>query len=130
MVDEDDFGTIKPLPNLEYKIRVGNSLLKVERNLSNHHLFEGLEQLKTRYFDETSPSKKAALKTKIDALIHELTGQSETFDFEIYFSEVFRDGGFDVVIGNPPYVRHEGIKDLKPQLKSRFGKFFCGTADL
>jgi hypothetical protein len=37
--------------------------------------------------------------------------------------------GFDVVIGNPPYVRHEEIKDLKPHFKSQY-KLYTGTADL
>jgi len=29
------------------------------------------------------------------------------FDWKSAFPEVFADGGFDVVVGNPPYVRHE-----------------------
>ncbi len=39
-------------------------------------------------------------------------------------------GGFDIVIANPPYVRHEGIKEQKPALKSEFADFYKGTADL
>lgn len=38
--------------------------------------------------------------------------------------------GFDIVIANPPYVRQELIRQLKPQLKEEFESFFCGTADL
>ena len=38
-------------------------------------------------------------------------------------------GGFDVVIGNPPYVRQELFKELKPYLKGKY-KSFQGTADL
>ena len=37
--------------------------------------------------------------------------------------------GFDVVIGNPPYVRQEQIKELKPQLKEHYD-CYTGTADL
>lgn len=37
--------------------------------------------------------------------------------------------GFDVVIGNPPYVRHEMIKEFKPAFEKRF-KTYQGTADL
>lgn len=46
--------------------------------------------------------------------------------------------GFDVVIGNPPYVRHEKIKDQKPELQRIYGQkdskgdplgSFAGTAD-
>jgi hypothetical protein len=40
------------------------------------------------------------------------------------------ENGFDVVIANPPYIRHESIKPIKPQLSKRFGKFYCGTADI
>ncbi|MEW6068362.1 MAG: TaqI-like C-terminal specificity domain-containing protein [Nitrospirota bacterium] len=38
--------------------------------------------------------------------------------------------GFDIVIANPPYVRHETIKELKPAIKKEFGDFYCGTADI
>ena len=36
------------------------------------------------------------------------------------FAEVFAEGGFDVVLGNPPYVRMELLKELKPYLAKRF----------
>jgi type I restriction-modification system DNA methylase subunit len=105
VVDEEDVKQIKPLPNLFYKIVTGNSLLGVEKNLFNQQLFQQLEKLKVAYFDQSDQSEKSALRQKIDHLIHELTNGKEAFDFEIYFSEVFhRKGGFDVVIGNPPYV--------------------------
>ncbi|MEO6563389.1 MAG: Fic family protein [Nitrosospira sp.] len=50
----------------------------------------------------------------------------------LYFAEVFSgdNPGFDIVIANPPYVRHEEIKTLKPQLQAEFRDFYCGTADL
>lgn len=131
VVDEDDFQTIKPLPNLDYKIVCGNSLFKVERNLLNDHLFAELESLKLRFFDEINPRQKKDEKARIEQLIRQLTNNDEHFDYEIYFSEVFhKKRGFDVVIANPPYVRHEGIKEFKPELKKTFGAFFCGTADL
>lgn len=131
VVDEDDFETIKPLPNLDYKIVSGNSLLGVKKDLLNDHLFKELEALKQQFFDETNPRKKKEEKEKIDKLISQLTHDDEHFDFEIYFSEVFHQkSGFDIVIANPPYVRHESIKDQKPQLKTAFPDFYCGTADL
>jgi type I restriction-modification system DNA methylase subunit len=105
VVDEEDVQQIKPLPNLDYKIVAGNSLLGVERNIFNDAVFQELEKLKPQYFDETDPNKKASLKQQIDDLIHQLTNGKEIFDFEVWFSEVFhRNGGFDVVISNPPYV--------------------------
>lgn len=39
-------------------------------------------------------------------------------------------GGFDAVIGNPPYVRHELIRDQKPALQKAFPATYSGTADL
>lgn len=104
MVDEEDIKNIKPLPNLDYKIVCGNSLLGVEKNLFNHQLFAELERLKPLYFDETNPSKKQEYKKQIDDLISQITNGHTEFDFEVYFSEVFHEkGGFDVVIANPPY---------------------------
>ena len=39
-------------------------------------------------------------------------------------------GGFHAVVGNPPYVRQELIKDYKPQLKRAFPGSYDGSADL
>ena len=51
------------------------------------------------------------------------------FNWQEQFPKVFEKGGFDVVIGNPPYVRHELISEYKPFYKKRF-KTYAGTADL
>jgi len=105
VVDEDDIKNIKPLPNLDYKIVCGNSLLGVEKNLFNFNLFNELEKLKPLYFNETNPTKKQNYKKQIDKLISEITSGHKEFDFEVYFSEVFHNkGGFDVVIANPLYI--------------------------
>lgn len=42
------------------------------------------------------------------------------FSWNKAFPEVFAAGGFDVVLGNPPYVRMELIKPMKPYLEKRF----------
>lgn len=58
------------------------------------------------------------------------SGNSITeFDFHKEFPEVFAKGGFDVVIGNPPYVRQENLKDIKTILEKKFTTYI-GTADL
>ncbi|MDG7002162.1 MAG: Eco57I restriction-modification methylase domain-containing protein, partial [Nitrososphaerota archaeon] len=108
VVDEVENQHIKPLPNLDFKIVSGDSLLGFR--FASHGLAD-IEQLKAKYFDEPDHSKKAELKKQIDEYIKSILSQTKQalgynvgFDFRLFFSEVFHDrGGFDVVIGNPPY---------------------------
>ena len=44
----------------------------------------------------------------------------KAFNWQEAFPKVFANGGFDVVIGNPPYVRHEMIKEFKSAFEKRF----------
>ena len=52
---------------------------------------------------------------------------ADFFDAEEMFG--VKDG-FDIVIGNPPYIRHQKIHHLKPALREQFGDFFTGMADV
>jgi len=110
VVNEEDIKKIKPLPNLDYKIVCGNSLLGVDINLFNYKLFGELEKYKAYLFNETNPNKKQEYKNHIDNLINKITNGHREFDFEIHFSEIFhKKKGFDIVIANPPYVNIEKI---------------------
>ncbi len=51
------------------------------------------------------------------------------FDWQAAFPEVFANGGFDVVVGNPPYVRQEWLGPIKPYLQANY-RSFHGMADL
>jgi len=51
------------------------------------------------------------------------------FDWEKQFPEVFSKNGFDVVIGNPPYVRQETLGEDKKYYKAEY-EVYTGTADL
>ena len=42
------------------------------------------------------------------------------FDWTTRFKTILDDGGFDIVLGNPPYVRMELVKPIKPHLQQRF----------
>ena len=42
------------------------------------------------------------------------------FDWEKEFPDIMHAGGFHAVIGNPPYVRMEGFKELKEYLKANY----------
>jgi hypothetical protein len=133
VVEEDDIKQIKPLPNLDYKIICGDSLLSVEKDLFNSHLFSELERLKPLLFNEIAPAKKHQYKKQIDELIRQITCGHKEFDFEVYFSEVFHEkGGFDFVIANPPYIGYNEAAKQGQQLfksiknKSIFLNNYCG----
>ena len=51
------------------------------------------------------------------------------FDWQREFPKVFAQGGFDAVIGNPPYVRQESLGLDKQYYQSSY-EVFTGTADL
>ncbi|MEM5793592.1 MAG: TaqI-like C-terminal specificity domain-containing protein [Candidatus Aenigmatarchaeota archaeon] len=127
IVDEEDFCNIKPLPNLDYKIVCGDSLLGFPENWGSQ-IEKEIESLTEQYFNETNPSKKQELKNKIDEKIRFRFEQSEktfgykiNFDFKLFFPKVFREkGGFDVVIANPPY---SGILRAKEKLVEQY-KFY------
>ena len=51
------------------------------------------------------------------------------FDWKAEFPAVFKAGGFDAVIGNPPYVRQESLSEFKDYFEKRY-EAFDGIADL
>ena len=70
----------------------------------------------------------------VDAYYEAILQPSKPFIlWQIYFPKVFKEkGGFDVVIGNPPYVGEKGNKELfRPIAATQFGhKYYCGKMDL
>ena len=69
------------------------------------------------------PTERAALPeqgTAWSEIKSELKLVAENdFDWRIRFSEVFKNGGFDIVISNPPYISHDAIIN-KPSLETRY----------
>ncbi|MDY0166183.1 MAG: N-6 DNA methylase [Thermoguttaceae bacterium] len=53
----------------------------------------------------------------------------KAFDWQAEFPEVFAQGGFDVVVANPPYVRQELLSPIKPYLEGAY-RAYHGMADL
>lgn len=67
--------------------------------------------------------------------LHTLQNTSERpyFLWHLYFLDVFEEGGFDIVIGNPPYLRIQGIREIDPRLADRYGMLYksaTGSYDL
>ncbi len=98
-------------------------------------------------------NQKMMLKQQICSLRNEIATwmhgniqiSANAFDWEVEFIEVFTSiqingqtglteqqnpSGFDIVLANPPYVRQELIKELKPALKKGYPEVYTGTADL
>jgi hypothetical protein len=133
-----------PLPNLDFKIETGDSLLAPDpQELSD--LFrarlqwaaDNLAMVKSQFFlshgedkesyRETIISQESELREKLSAEHGE-----GVVDWRIQFAEAFANkrGGFDIVLANPPYVRQELITHLKPALKKIFPEVYAGGADL
>ncbi len=59
---------------------------------------------------------------------------ANSLEWRFEFPEVLNDegdfSGFDCIIGNPPYIRQEHIKDLKPLLEKQYQDFYNSTADI
>lgn len=143
-----------PLPNLDFKIMQGNSLLEsykgVDLDVTSKKLKTGKDTKKTRgvlslgfeetdvqkviqdlvksYFSITDHTLRAQRRKEIDKYVkdyikicaegnHEVQDavdeleipNDQFFLWHTYFADVFEKGGFDIVIGNPPYVNVEGI---------------------
>ena len=63
----------------------------------------------------------------IDA--NEVAGE-KAFNWQNEFPEIFAKGGFDVVIGNPPYVNISTMPEIHDYLKNRYSEIHTGYNDL
>lgn len=139
IVDEEDYEKIEALPNLDYKIVQGDSLIGFPDGWKSPS-FSRIEDLKREFFRETDQSKKDKLKSRIEREIQQrfkdskqVFGWQVDFDFRLYFSEVWHEkDGFDIVIGNPPYVQIQ--KFSGQQIQKDWGKqqyeTFTKTGDI
>ena len=139
-----DFDGAKPppLPNLDFKIECGDSLTgpnpeKID-DLFRHALIESadrLADLKAEFLQTYGANKKKLAEQikseeeKLRQTLHESCAQG-SIDWRVAFAEVFKNGGFDIALENPPYVRQELFKETKPILRDNFPKVFVSSADL
>ncbi len=59
---------------------------------------------------------------------------NNSLEWRFEFPEVLDDEGdflgFDCIIGNPPYIRQEQIREIKPLLQKQYPDFYNSTADI
>ena len=168
VVDEEK---ASPLPNLDYKIMQGNSLIesykgmdlsrltydnKDKSHITEYSIFDDdtnqlqrrVTQLLTQYYSCSDHEQKHRLQRDIShaisqqlelqkfdpAILHDLkhinlAENTHFFLWHTWFSDVFAKGGFDIVIGNPPYVKEytnrkafDGFREVSP--------YYMGKMDL
>ena len=180
--DEQRIGNVKekdprPLPNLDYNIMCGNSLVdefdgiklfddsilgkgqtskpgtgtQIQMSLfmdSMQMFLDDLRREQERLFGEQNPETKHEIKRHIDKIIDDiirakLTKDNNTeglkkyeeslkqktkpyFLWKLEFAKVFRENsGFDVVIGNPPYVDSENMVKNMPEMRILYSRLFA-----
>ena len=129
--------TPQPLPNLDYKVAVGDSLTGPTPSGENLgfaiQFIQQIQEHQAEYLVTHNDSDKQILREAIAELkgqIQEIHSVEDEFIWEADFPEVFQEGGFDIVIGNPPYVRQEKIIPIKPTLEKLFPDVFTKQANL
>ncbi|EAI8292860.1 class I SAM-dependent DNA methyltransferase [Campylobacter jejuni] len=83
-------------------------------------------------FDEKEATKEFAnLKKEYDSIFN--LESNHPFEWRFEFPEILDDDGnfkgFDLIIGNPPYIRQEELKELKSHLAKNY-KVYKGTSDI
>ena len=180
VVDEYDYSHIQALPNLDYKIMQGNSLIEEFHGISldiekksdeQMDVFSGgstldaligdLHKKQADFFNAEHPQDKKNKRQHVETAIynifhHELEKKKDIspqetheieadlkemthgnkernfFPWKLYFADVFREkGGFDVVIGNPPYISIANLpKETNKLLSNQKYETYTSNADI
>lgn len=158
--DSKENRNITALPNLETKIVAADSLTPIDRpaqmglrDMAIDEKEKDLAAANEHYFAARTGKTKRKWRERIFSFRDEIAALLEKdrflspgaarqlvhwnpfdqnaaaafFDPEWMFQMT---NGFDIVIGNPPYVNSGAIREIKPQLKAIYGKFFDGSSDL
>ena len=149
---------IRPLPNLETKFVAGNTLIGIERpkhmSLRNSAIDDKeklLRDVRERHFNARTPATKKKYREKDKELRKELADLLESDGFKPeatrlmaswdpydqnksagFFDNEWMYGitkGFDIIIGNPPYVSIQRMDDTDALRKGKF-ETFEKTGDL
>ncbi|GAA8676415.1 class I SAM-dependent DNA methyltransferase [Helicobacter pylori] len=111
----------------------GMEMLKIARHKDNNYKF-----VPTLTKKQPSPigveANRLLIKIKECYETLENLKNSKTLEWRFEFPEVLDDEGdflgFDCIIGNPPYIRQEQIRKIKPLLQKQYPDFYNSTADI
>ena len=133
------------LPNLDFKIACGDSLLAPNPDPQQYGDFTALlmresdvAELKSEYMRAMFQDEKDRLRDKISEAqeqIEDTIGDAAegegAIDWRVEFAEVMGDGGFDIVVANPPYVQLQREGGRLGQLYRSVGyQTFIRTGDI
>lgn len=147
-----------PLPNLHFKIMQGNSLLENYNGIDlsdltkingQSNLFDSENTEREALMSSLKAYYKTSDHTERDRLFNEIiynvrrqlldkgitlpsgedpSANTDFFLWHTWFADVFANGGFNIVIANPPYIDAKKLKSQANNLK-RF-TIYDGTADI
>ncbi|MCY2989089.1 MAG: N-6 DNA methylase [Planctomycetota bacterium] len=122
------------------ELRGHQTLFDLDRQILQNNLYgvdlneEAIEICRLSLWIKTA--KRGKTLTSLDhtirvgnSVVDDPNVHPKAFDWRAGFPEVFSAGGFDVVVGNPPYIRQEWLAAYKPYWQRRFKSYF-GTADI
>lgn len=122
------------------ELRGSRSLFDPDKQILQHNLYgvdlngEAIEICRLSLWIKTASRGKVL--TSLDhtirmgnSVVTDPAVHPRAFDWKTAFPEVFDNGGFDVVIGNPPYIRQEWLSPYKAHWKESF-QTFDGIADI
>ena len=166
----DDVRRIEPLPDIDFNIQAGNTLvgfatydqvkevveskLKLDDTMERIEekaedvkvLFDKFREQQTKLGGDVTPDDKQNLQDRLKVLEDELNeylakeynvdpskqpdyenwlNSHKPFHWFIAFYGILQDGGFDVIIGNPPYVEYSKVK--KDYTIKGYGTESCGN---
>jgi hypothetical protein len=122
------------------ELRGHRTLFDLDRQILQHNLYgvdlnaEAIQICQLSLWIKTAAhgKKLTSLDHSIregNSVVNDPTVHPKAFDWQSAFPEVFAQGGFDVVVGNPPYVRQELLTPYKPWLEQHY-RSYHGMADL
>ena len=136
----DQNHSVEPLPNLDFNFVCANSLIPLRRETSIPLDFfdsidceEEIQKIRNEFFGTHDYTRKNELKVEFSQHLSRLNAASqftskrslqlgswnpfsdETAEFFDSFT-MFNTTGFDIIIGNPPYIHLEKIKDVAKEL--------------